>query len=89
MAREVGPDGFLTQQALILNRPGSFADLSRYRLPTLVLCGREDILMPVRLHENMAAELPNGRLRVLERCGHLSPLEQPRAVTAALRRWLS
>jgi pimeloyl-ACP methyl ester carboxylesterase len=26
---------------------------------------------------------------VLEECGHMSPLEKPAEVTAALRRWLS
>lgn len=88
MAREVGPEGFLTQQALIMGRPGSFADLANYRLPTLVLCGRQDILTPPRVHENMAARLPQSELRMIERCGHLSPLEQPGSVTTALRRWL-
>ncbi len=88
MAREVGPEGFLTQQGLIMGRPGSFAELAEYRLPTLVLCGRQDILTPPRVHENMAARLPQSELRVIERCGHLSPLEQPGSVTTALRRWL-
>jgi pimeloyl-ACP methyl ester carboxylesterase len=36
----------------------------------------------------MAELIPNSRLEVVERCGHLSTLEQPEAVSAALCRWL-
>jgi pimeloyl-ACP methyl ester carboxylesterase len=56
--------------------------------PTLVLCGREDALTPMHLHEEIADLIPDSRLRVIERCGHLSALERPEAVTTALREWL-
>jgi pimeloyl-ACP methyl ester carboxylesterase len=36
----------------------------------------------------MAAAIPNAALVIVEQCGHLSPLEQPQAVTAALRYWM-
>jgi pimeloyl-ACP methyl ester carboxylesterase len=36
----------------------------------------------------MAKALPNSRFVIVERCGHLSALEQPEIVTAALRDWL-
>jgi pimeloyl-ACP methyl ester carboxylesterase len=53
-----------------------------------VLCGREDALTPVCLHEEMAGLIPDSRLRVIEKCGHLSALERPAAVTAVLREWI-
>jgi pimeloyl-ACP methyl ester carboxylesterase len=40
------------------------------------------------VHEEMAAAIPGAEFLVIEECGHLSPLEQPEEVTAALRRWL-
>jgi pimeloyl-ACP methyl ester carboxylesterase len=59
-----------------------------HRLPTLVLCGREDALTPMHLYEEMADLIPGSRLRVTEKCGHLSALERAEGVTAVLRKWL-
>jgi pimeloyl-ACP methyl ester carboxylesterase len=42
----------------------------------------------MHLHEEMAELIPDSRLRVIERCGHLSALERPEGVTTALREWL-
>jgi len=37
----------------------------------------------------MARAIPGSRLEIIEACGHLSTLERPAEVSAALRRWLS
>jgi pimeloyl-ACP methyl ester carboxylesterase len=37
----------------------------------------------------MASAIPGSRLEVVEDCGHLSTLERPVEVSAALRRWLA
>jgi pimeloyl-ACP methyl ester carboxylesterase len=42
----------------------------------------------MHLHEEMAALIPVSQLCLIERCGHLSALERPERVTAALREWL-
>ena len=65
------------------------AALASVRCPTLVMCGRQDLPNPLWMHEEMAALIPGAVLRVIEDCGHLSPIEQPQAVSAALREWLS
>lgn len=88
MAEAVGAAAFVRQEQAIIDRPDSRGDLEEIGCPTLVLCGREDALTPVHLHEEMAARIPNSRLRVVEACGHLSALERPEEVTAALREWL-
>jgi pimeloyl-ACP methyl ester carboxylesterase len=88
MARSVGRDGFLAQQRAIIGRPDSRPDLARIRCPALVLGGRQDAVTPPEVMEEIAAGIPGARLRLLDRCGHLSPLEQPEAVTAALADWL-
>ncbi len=38
--------------------------------PTLVLVGKEDILLPVKLSEELAAGIPNAELVILEGGGH-------------------
>lgn len=88
MADAVGPEAFVHQEAAIINRPDSREDLPDIACPTLVLCGREDALTPVHLHEEMAALIPGSQLLVIEECSHLSTLERPGEVTGALREWL-
>ena len=55
---------------------------------TLVLCGREDQPTPPAVHEEIAGRIDGAKLVVVEDCGHLAPLEQPEATTAAMRQWL-
>jgi pimeloyl-ACP methyl ester carboxylesterase len=88
MAEGVGKAAFLRQQSAIMGRPDGTRDLHLIRCPTLVMCGREDALTPLAAHVAMASHIPNGRLVVIERSGHLSPLEQPEAVSGVLRYWL-
>jgi len=88
MAEGVGREAFLRQQNAIMHRPDGRRDLSAIHCPTLVLCGRQDALTPLAGHEEMADGIPNSTLVVIEDCGHMAPLERPRAVSAVLRYWL-
>lgn len=89
MAEAVGQAAFLRQQRAIMGRPDGRADLAAIRVPTLVLCGRQDALTPADLHMEMAASIASARLVMVEHCGHLATLERPDEVTAAMRRWLT
>lgn len=89
MAERVGKDAFLRQQRAIMSRIDSRPHLPRIDCPTLVLCGREDALTPLALSEEIASLMPAARLEIVERCGHLSTMERPDEVNAALRRWLA
>jgi pimeloyl-ACP methyl ester carboxylesterase len=88
MARSIGARGQFNQQTAMLSRPDSHADLERVRVPTLLMCGREDPVTPVPDHEAMAARVSGARLEIIEHCGHLSTIEQPEIVTRVLRDWL-
>ena len=88
MAGRLGKDGFLRKQRAIMGRIDSRPHLPRIACPTLVLCGRQDTSTPLALHEEMAALVPGARLEVVEDCGHMSAMERPAEVSAALRRWL-
>lgn len=89
MARSVGREGFVRQQQAAMGRRDSRALLQEIRAPTLVLCGREDQITPCALSEEMAGLLPNAELVIVETAGHMSTLEQPQAVSAAVAAWLS
>jgi pimeloyl-ACP methyl ester carboxylesterase len=88
MAEDVGAAAFFRQQAAIMGRPDGRPDLARIACSTLVLCGRQDAITPLAVHEEMAAEIARSRLVVVEGCGHLATLERPAEVSAALREWL-
>jgi pimeloyl-ACP methyl ester carboxylesterase len=89
MAAATGKQAYCRQQEAIIGRADSRPGLAKIACPTLVLCGREDTLTPVALHQEMANAIPGSRLVVADQCGHLSPLEQPRLVTLNLVHWLS
>lgn len=81
-------DLYEAQIHALLKRPDASALLPQIRCPTLVLVGREDSWAPARRHEEMAALIPASTLTIVPDCGHMSPMEQPEAVSQALARWL-
>ena len=88
MGLDLGERCFIRQSMALRDRIDSTDTLATIDCPTLVLCGDEDSLCPVALHEEMAALIPGASLQVVARCGHLSAMEQPEAVNRALQQWL-
>jgi pimeloyl-ACP methyl ester carboxylesterase len=84
MAQETGPEVFVRHQRAIGERVDSRSDLARIKVPTLVLVGDADQLTPPSHAEEIAAGAKDAQLVVVPDCGHLSTLERPDAVTAAL-----
>jgi pimeloyl-ACP methyl ester carboxylesterase len=82
------PAIFAAQIRALLGRPDAADVLEGIRCPALVLCGREDSWSPWARHVEIAARIANSVLVGVDHCGHMSPMEQPDAVTAALRDWL-
>jgi pimeloyl-ACP methyl ester carboxylesterase len=89
MADSTGIDGYLRQQEAIMSRVDFRPTLPVIACPTLVLCGRQDAITPLSFHEEIAAGIAGARLHVIEECGHLSTLERPVEVNAALEEWLA
>lgn len=88
MAGRIGKEGFLHQQKAIMGRPDSRPQLAGYLCPTLVIVGRADAITPIEVNAEMASLIPGARLVIIEESGHLTPMEQPVAITALLRYWL-
>ncbi len=88
MARTIGRAGYVRQQQAIIGRADSRPTLAQIRCPTLVVCGREDVLTPLELSQEIAAGIAGARLVVVENSGHMTTMERPAEVTAALRSWL-
>lgn len=80
---------FAAQIEALLARRDAAALLGTISVPTLVLCGRDDTWSPPARHEFMHERIAGSTLAVIERCGHMSTMESPAAVNAALRDWLA
>jgi len=89
MAAETGVEAFLRQQQAIISRPDSRPGLGAIKSPTLVLVGDGDEATPPELAREIAGAIGGARLVVVAECGHLSSLEQPDKVTAALAEWMT
>lgn len=89
MIVRAGVAQFEAQITALLARPDRTELLTSLRLPTLLLCGREDAWSPLSRHEGMARLIQGSRLVAVPECGHMSTMERPEAVTAALLAWLA
>jgi len=67
----------------------SYVDrLAGLAVSTLILHGADDSLLPVAVAKRAHSLIPNSQLEIIPNCGHLAPLDQPDAVSRALREFL-
>jgi pimeloyl-ACP methyl ester carboxylesterase len=79
---------FAAQIRALLARPDRTDLLATLRMPTLVLCGRDDSWSPLARHADMARRIEGSTLVDVPDCGHMSTMERPEAVSRALLAWL-
>ena len=65
------------------------ADYPTLDVPTLLLWGRQDRVVPVSIAHRLCRDLPNAQLKVLEECGHIPHEERPIASLQILEAFLS
>ena len=78
----------IIKTARLLNAKRLAPYVGRFRtihLPTLVIWGRKDSIVPLRIGKRLARDLPNSRFVVIDRCGHSPHTECPAKVIAALK----
>jgi proline iminopeptidase len=63
--------------------------LGEITVPTLVMAGRDDFVFPPEHQLELAAGIPNARLRIIERAGHDPHSEQPAEVMEAVSDFIS
>jgi pimeloyl-ACP methyl ester carboxylesterase len=89
MAHDVGERAGLRQMRVLLEIREPFAKLNQIRCRTIVIGGCEDHRTTPAAHRQLAEEIRGAELLMIEDAGHFTPLEQPAAVTEALRLWMS
>jgi pimeloyl-ACP methyl ester carboxylesterase len=63
-------------------------DAERLKVPTLVIWGGADRLLPLKPVPSWVDKLPAGELEVIEGCGHMPIIENPEAVSRRLMAFL-
>jgi len=63
--------------------------LNRISLPTLIICGKDDLLTPVEYSEYLKANIRNSELKVIADAGHMVMLEKPEEFNKILMEFLS
>jgi pimeloyl-ACP methyl ester carboxylesterase len=84
LVRAADPLAVAWAQRAMAARPDSTALLPAVAVPAAVVVGDEDGVTGPDLARAMTAALPDAVLAILPRAGHLSPLERPEPVAAAL-----
>ncbi|GAC1602071.1 MAG: alpha/beta hydrolase [Myxococcales bacterium] len=79
---------FAIAQLAAIVRHAAERRLAKVRVPTLVLTGDEDRLVPHQNSLRLAALIPGARLVVLRGAGHAFPLEREDEVVSALEQFL-
>lgn len=63
-------------------------EIDRIALPTLIVCGEDDALTPIKYSQYMKAKMPNAKLIIIPDAGHSVMLEKPEEFNAALRSFM-
>ena len=66
-----------------------FDEVHRLTMPTLVIYGGRDRLLPTGSVPKWATKLPAGELEVIERCGHMPIIEKPEQVVGRMKAFLA
>lgn len=89
LIKQQSPAGIRSAIHRMMHRPDSTPLLAQIAVPTLVITGDEDELIPATESRTIAAAVPGATLVVIPGAGHLSNMEQPDAFNTALNAFLT
>ena len=73
----------------VVARAGVSDDLGAIKTPTLIIVGAEDVATPPEKSNHLLAAIAGAQLAVIPHAGHSSTLEQPDAVSTAIKEFLA
>jgi 3-oxoadipate enol-lactonase len=82
------PEGIAAASLGMAERPDVTSLLPNIETPALVIVGEDDGISTPEEMQTIADAMPNARLEVISEAGHMSPLENPEPVNAAIREFL-
>src|SRR5256885_14572491 len=64
------------------------AELASITIPTLIIWGKHDVLIPISMGHALQAALPHARFVTLSDCGHRPMLAEPKVFSEAMLEFL-
>jgi pimeloyl-ACP methyl ester carboxylesterase len=64
-------------------------DIEKIDLPTLVLCGNEDEMTPVKYSQLLHQRIKGSKLEILPNAGHMAMIESPEAFNEKVREFIA
>jgi pimeloyl-ACP methyl ester carboxylesterase len=83
------PEGIIGALLGMADRSDARNWLGKIRIPTLVIAGAEDSIIPPSESEAMAEAIPGAKLTLIPKAGHLVAFERPEAFNECLKVWLA
>jgi pimeloyl-ACP methyl ester carboxylesterase len=80
---------FLSTLLGLKNAPDIFESLSKINIPTLVIWGKEDNLIPFQYSHQFVSSIKNSKLVAMEGCGHSPYVEDPEKLADTISKFLS
>jgi pimeloyl-ACP methyl ester carboxylesterase len=65
------------------------AGLSKIDVPTLIIWGRQDAVIPIEVGEILHQAIPNSALEIIEQCGHIPQEEKPEETIALISKFIA
>lgn len=72
----------------MLSRTDTTTDLGKINIPTLVICGEQDVLTPPSVMRDMFHKINKAEFVEIPNAGHMTPIENPQMVNKAIRDFL-
>jgi len=63
--------------------------ISNINVPTLIICGQDDMLTPVKYSEFLHSNIKNSQLKIIPEAGHMVMWEKPKEVNKAIANFVT
>jgi len=83
------PETIAHALAAMRDRPDQTEVLARIAVPTLLIVGEKDGITPPDVMRAMQQKIPQSQMKIITGSGHMSPMEQPGQVNAAMEQFLA
>lgn len=80
-----GRDQMVDQEALVFSN----SDIASLTMPLLAIAGESDTLWRQKVAQVIASDVPRGIAEIIPEAGHVANLDQPQAINALLKKFLS
>ena len=88
MSANMSQDAIIGALEALISKPDHTDILSSINVPTLIICGKEDIFTPCEYSKYLNEHIANSELLLLKDAAHINPLDQPEIFNSSVLEFL-